>query len=609
MKTLRNLFLCWTVTAIFIPLAVSSLWAESSFEAKLGEVRGDAQILRSGESAWVPADSGLRINEGDQIKTGAKGFAEIIFANDSRIYVKAQSSLVLDQSLLSEDQTFKIKVTLNYGDLMARVKKLKRDKDSFQIQTPTAVAGVRGTVFYLKVSRPNPNETEGEGVEVSSLDQGAIQSIIKNSVIGLSNLFGIREAYALTSAEIITQIFVDQGEVTFESLITGIFELIKSGQISQTGADGSITTPEDISEEQMQKWRGGYEAAVQSQNQSQEVENFVTQVLEDLGVDDQTNDDRNDNNTDSDGDGFLDTEDAFPFDKCFWLPSHTDERNALRQELLGILEVDALAHLDGVLEQRQDFETGKTLLDRFGNWVRSKEYVFQNGNQVQVVALTQRRDEAGPDAGIGSIILETNFNQSLNGVDLKSLPWSNILAASDVHAIQYVNQPDIYPVDTKLIMQSPMNDTASFGREYSALTPNEAFWYQDVTGRSVNVNGTDFDIDNPLAVDTAFTKDQSYVLSFGVIDNRGDVPQAQFYVAKLYLINDLGEVQSPEGIFPEFGSSADVFDALGLYLGSGTELNLELDLISSNIPDGRHIDNIITPELFVPYLRSPIAQD
>ena len=285
------------------------------------------------------------------------------------------------------------------------------------------------------------------------MEQGAIQSIIRNSVIGLSNLFGIREAYALTSAEIITQIFVDQGEVTFESLITGIFELIKSGQISQTGADGSITTPEDISEEQMQKWRGGYEAAVQSQNQSQEVENFVTQVLEDLGVDDQTNDDRNDNNTevkadsdeddnntelkvDSDGDGFLDTEDAFPFDKCFWLPSHTDERNALRQELLGILEVDTLAHLDGVLEQRQDFETGKTLRDRFGNWVRSKEYVFQNGNQVQVVALTQRRDEAGPDAGIGSIILETNFNQSLKGVDLKSLPWSNILAASDVHAIQ-----------------------------------------------------------------------------------------------------------------------------------------------------------------------------
>ncbi|MCH7590377.1 hypothetical protein IIB34_04985, partial [PVC group bacterium] len=68
-------------------------------------------------------------------------------------------------------------------------------------------------------------------------------------------------------------------------------------------------------------------------------------------------------------------------------------------------------------------------------------------------------------------------------------------------------------------------------------------------------------------------------------------------------------VQSPEGIFQEFGSSADVFDALGLYLSSGTELNLELNLISSNIPDGRYIDNIITPELFVPYLRSPIAQD
>ncbi|MCH7590852.1 hypothetical protein IIB34_07435 [PVC group bacterium] len=94
MKTLRNLFLCWTVAAIFIPLAVSSLWAESSLKAEFGEVRGDAQILRSGEFAWVPADSGLRINEGDQIKTGAKGFAEIIFANDSRIYVKAQSSLV-----------------------------------------------------------------------------------------------------------------------------------------------------------------------------------------------------------------------------------------------------------------------------------------------------------------------------------------------------------------------------------------------------------------------------------------------------------------------------------------------------------------------------------
>lgn len=146
----------------------------------VASVTGVAQIGRSG--ARTPAEVGLAVQLGDELHTGSDGQLRVVFRDDSVIDLGESSSLVVDEQVFDPASS-------RYSSLMRLVAGRARALVShyygtpgaaYQVQTPTAVAGVRGTSFLVSYY-PDSEATEVIGirgrVEVRSLDERAGDSV------------------------------------------------------------------------------------------------------------------------------------------------------------------------------------------------------------------------------------------------------------------------------------------------------------------------------------------------------------------------------------------------------------------------------------------------
>jgi hypothetical protein len=108
-------------------------------------VTGQVQIQRAG--ATIGAASGIGVNVGDRILTGASGHAVIVLNDQSRLEIGPVSSITLDQFTVSGGAT-STRVSLFSGVLRSLVNSATGGAAAnYQVHTPNAVAAVRGTKF------------------------------------------------------------------------------------------------------------------------------------------------------------------------------------------------------------------------------------------------------------------------------------------------------------------------------------------------------------------------------------------------------------------------------------------------------------------------------
>lgn len=113
-------------------------------------VSGDVKIVRkseSGKTEEVPAKMGMQVYAGDIIKT-EKGKVDLQTKTGSSIRIKEMSTL--DIASLATQEGGDTNLQLDHGNLIANIKKAT-SKEEFKVSTPTAIAGVRGTVFSVEV--------------------------------------------------------------------------------------------------------------------------------------------------------------------------------------------------------------------------------------------------------------------------------------------------------------------------------------------------------------------------------------------------------------------------------------------------------------------------
>ncbi|MBI5804804.1 FecR domain-containing protein [candidate division TA06 bacterium] len=111
--------------------------------AVLSLYTGQAFVWQQGRLA--EAELGQALQPGDSVRTGKGSLAEIGFADGTSIRLGEKTSLYI-QRADSTDRSFK----LFLGKLWTKVAKLSL-KSQFTVETPTAVAGVRGTVFKVEI--------------------------------------------------------------------------------------------------------------------------------------------------------------------------------------------------------------------------------------------------------------------------------------------------------------------------------------------------------------------------------------------------------------------------------------------------------------------------
>lgn len=136
MKT-KYIFLSFA-TIIFL-FTVASFAAETV--AVVLKVKGSVSLTRGKNTASQKLTRGFRLEHGDRLSTGKKGYAAIKFIDDaSVIRIRANSTCRIEGK--KEKNKILKNVYLEVGALFARV---TQQKENFKITTPTSVASVKGT--------------------------------------------------------------------------------------------------------------------------------------------------------------------------------------------------------------------------------------------------------------------------------------------------------------------------------------------------------------------------------------------------------------------------------------------------------------------------------
>jgi len=117
---------------------------------------------------------GTQLKNHDWIKTGDDGFVAIFFLDDkSQLKVKGNSEM----EILASVERGKISktISLDYGTVKASVSK---QKGEFRIATPTSVASVKGTQWWVESNEDGDIFIVIEGmVEVENLVSGTVQNV------------------------------------------------------------------------------------------------------------------------------------------------------------------------------------------------------------------------------------------------------------------------------------------------------------------------------------------------------------------------------------------------------------------------------------------------
>ncbi|MDD5546895.1 MAG: FecR family protein [Candidatus Omnitrophica bacterium] len=133
----------------FSPLSLCA--KELEREARVIFAKGDAKVQRAGKAEWVSAKKDMLLAAGDTAKTGKGAAIEISFDSENKNLVRLEesSTLVLRGKMLKQ-------IELPQGRIRSLVKKLDKET-SFEIKTPTIIAGARGSGWDVSASEKRDN--------------------------------------------------------------------------------------------------------------------------------------------------------------------------------------------------------------------------------------------------------------------------------------------------------------------------------------------------------------------------------------------------------------------------------------------------------------------
>lgn len=156
------------------------------------KITGKVMFRKTGVQKATLLKFGTPLDDGDWIGTGDDGFAVLIFADDkSQIKLRPDTEVVINGKR-DEKSNIAKRISMNIGEINAKVKK---QRGTLEIATPTSVASVKGTDFWVIVSEDGTtevltidglvellNKISGKVVEVSSGRKGTSDSQGGNTV-------------------------------------------------------------------------------------------------------------------------------------------------------------------------------------------------------------------------------------------------------------------------------------------------------------------------------------------------------------------------------------------------------------------------------------------
>ena len=114
---------------------------------------GQVLVLKAGTATWISGKVGMTLEAGDSIKTDDSSNATITFFDGSTIELRAGTVLdivTLKSGTVGDSSTI-IKLKQGIGNTISRITKLADPASSYEVETPSGVGVVRGSIMIVTV--------------------------------------------------------------------------------------------------------------------------------------------------------------------------------------------------------------------------------------------------------------------------------------------------------------------------------------------------------------------------------------------------------------------------------------------------------------------------
>lgn len=136
-------------TGILIPL---ELLPEEASQTQVAALAGNSTVQKK-DGSQAPIALGDILTEGSRISTGNNGFLSLTLPDESRIAIPSNSQVTLTRLRMTKySKSPRTQIHLLQGRVESKVTPLASNKGRFEVTSPLAIAGVRGTHFRVGVN-------------------------------------------------------------------------------------------------------------------------------------------------------------------------------------------------------------------------------------------------------------------------------------------------------------------------------------------------------------------------------------------------------------------------------------------------------------------------
>ena len=176
---MKRIFFLISIVLVIALLNSAVMAAKTDAVALVFKTTGDVKLKRSGDVSKLKF--GATLNHGDEITTGEDGFASIMFADDKSLIKLMKNTNITIEGKRDEKGDIAKRVRMRVGDLFVKV---ANQRGPMEVATPTSLASVKGTEFWIVVLTDGTTlVTTLEGlVELMSTQTGKVVQVREGNI-------------------------------------------------------------------------------------------------------------------------------------------------------------------------------------------------------------------------------------------------------------------------------------------------------------------------------------------------------------------------------------------------------------------------------------------
>lgn len=158
--------------------------------ARTDKLSGQVEVQRGGRGEFQTLAQGDMIKTGDVVRSGEQSTAEFKWADGTRWKIMPRTKISVKKSthnaIKKADES---QLKLSAGKVFVRIVKALKPASQFKVETPTAVAAVRGTIFSVEYKEGQSQVAVFKGA-VQVKGNNSVEDMIRPGVVATSSTSG-----------------------------------------------------------------------------------------------------------------------------------------------------------------------------------------------------------------------------------------------------------------------------------------------------------------------------------------------------------------------------------------------------------------------------------